>query len=169
MAQDLWNPLNAFVDLLRETPAPEGGGQSLFDRSTLVLTSEFGRTIHGEVDAIQQMKIPDAEKQEMIDGQDISQHWKVTSAAFLGGAVKGGTQFGAIGENTLLAIPLLPNGSMDPAYHPQTGELLPDRQKNPQSFIPNHGDVYSTALYLNGIAPKGRGRNDRPPLKFVKA
>ena len=164
MAQDLWNPLNTFVDLLRETPAPEGGGQSLFDRSTLVLTSEFGRTIHGEVDAIQQMKISDAEKQEMIDGQDISQHWKVTSAAFLGGSVKGGTQFGGVGENTLMAIPLLPDGSMDPAYHPQTGELLPDRQKNPESFIPNHGDVYSTALYLNGIDPKCHSSNNRPSL-----
>lgn len=169
MAQDLWNPLNTLVDLMKSTHAPEGGGESLFDRSTIVLTSEFGRTIHGEVDAIQTMKISDAEKQEMIDGQDISQHWKVTSAAFLGGAVKGGTQFGAVGENTLLAIPLLPDGSMDPAFDPHTGELLPDRQKNPQSFVPNHGDVYSTALYLSGIDPKGHGRNNRPPLKFVKA
>lgn len=44
---------------------------------------------------------------------------------------------------------------------------LPDRQKNSKSFIPNHGDVYSTALLLSGIDPAGKGRNDRPPLKFI--
>src|SRR5207248_2662055 len=136
--------------------------------TTIVLTSEFGRTIHGEVDAIVQMKISDEEKQKMIDGQDISQHWKVTSAAFMGGRVKGDSQYGGIGENTLLAVPILPDGSMDPAYDPTTGELKPGAAKSPQSFIPNHGDVYATALYLSDIDPKGRGRNDRPPLKFIK-
>lgn len=168
MAEDLWKPLNTLVDLLKKTPCPNAPGKTLFDVSTIVLTSEFGRTIHGEVDAIQRMKIPDEEKQQMIDGQDISQHWKVTSAAFLGGAVKGNSQYGGIGESTLLAIPLLPDGSMDPAYDPSTGELKPGAQKSPDSFIPNHGDVYSTALYLSDIDPKGRGRNDRPPLKFIK-
>jgi hypothetical protein len=103
----------------------------------------------------------------MIDGQDISQHWKVTSAAFMGGNVKGNTQYGGIGENTLLAIPLMPDGSMDPAYDPSTGELKPGAHKSDQSFIPNHGDVYSTALYLSGIDPKGKGRNNRPPLRFI--
>jgi hypothetical protein len=133
-----------------------------------VLTSEFGRTIHGEVDAIQRMKIPDEEKQQMIDAQDISQHWKVTSAAFLGGTVKGNRQYGGVGENTIQAIPILPDGSMDPGYDPNSGELKPGAQKSPDSFIPNHGDVYATALYLSDIDPKGRGRNDRPPLKFIK-
>jgi hypothetical protein len=114
------------------------------------------------------MKISDEEKQKMIDGQDISQHWKVSSAAFMGGSVKGNMQYGGVGENTLLAIPLLPDGSRDPAYDPHTGDLKPGMQKNPKSSIPNHGDVYATALYLAGIDPKGRGRNDRPPLRYIK-
>lgn len=168
MREDLWKPLNTLVDLLKTTPCPGAPGKSLFDCTTIVLTSEFGRTIHGEVDAIQAMKISDAEKQQMIDGQDISQHWKVTSAAFLGGSVKGGKQYGGVGENTLLAVPLLPDGSMDPAYDPHTGDLKPGMRKDPRSSIPNHGDVYATALYLADIDPKGRGRNDRGPLKYIK-
>lgn len=168
MAEDLWKPLNTLVELMKKTPCPGAVGKSLYDVSTIVLTSEFGRTIHGEVDAIQKMKISDAEKQSMIDGQDISQHWKVTSAAFLGGTVKGNAQYGGVGENTLLAIPLLPDGSMDPAYDPNTGELKPGMRPSDKSSIPNHGDVYATALYLSGIDPKGRGRNDRGPLKYIK-
>ncbi len=168
MNEDLWKPLNALVELLKSTPCPGTPGKSLYDVTTIVLTSEFGRTIHGEVDAIQKMKISDQEKQELIDGQDISQHWKVTSAAFLGGRVKGDRQYGGIGENTLMAIPILPDGSMDPAYDPNTGELKPGARKDPKSWIPNHGDVYATALYLSDIDPKGRGRNDRGPLKFIK-
>lgn len=168
MGEDFWKPFNTLVDLMKKTPCPNAPGKSLFDVSTIVLTSEFGRTIHGEVDAIQRMKVPDEEKQQMIDAQDISQHWKVTSAAFMGGAVKGNRQYGGAGESTLLAIPLLPDGSMDPAYDPNSGELKPDAQKSPDSFIPNHGDIYATALYLSDIDPKGRGRNDRPPLKFIK-
>lgn len=168
MREDLWDPLNALVERLRETPAPGGSGKSLFDLSTIVLTSEFGRTIHGEVDAILSMKISDKEKQEMIDGQDISQHWKVTSAAFLGGFVQGGTQWGGVGESTLLAIPLLPDGRMDPAYDPHTGELLPGRTPAAEGSIPNHGDVYATALYLAGLNPRGRGRNERGPLRYIR-
>jgi hypothetical protein len=168
MNEDLWKPLNTLVELLKTTPCPGAPGKSLFDVTTIVLTSEFGRTIHGEVDAILQMKVSEEEKQKMIDGQDISQHWKVTSAAFMGGKVKGDSQYGGIGENTLLAIPLMPDGSMDPAYDPNTGELKQGAQKDPKSFIPNHGDVYATALYLCDIDPKGRGRNERGPLKFIK-
>ena len=41
-------------------------------------------------------------------------------------------------------------------------------EKNPQSFIPNHGHVYATALYLSDIDPKGKGRNQAPPLTFIK-
>ena len=155
------------MDLLKKTPH-KVTGRPLWEHTTIVLTSEFGRTIHGDVEAIQRMKIEDTDKQKMIEGQDISQHWKVTSAAFLGGAVKGPTQIGAVGEKTLLAIPIMPDGSLDPAYHPVTGELIPGRQKSKESWIPDHGDVYATALYLSGIDPKGRGRNERGPLKFVK-
>jgi hypothetical protein len=167
MQEDFWKPLNTLVELMKTTPCPGAGGKSLFDVSTIVLTSEFGRTIHGDVDAIKQMKVADDEKQKLIDGQDISQHWKVTSTAFLGGSVRGGAQYGGVGESTLLGIPLMPDGSMDPAFDPNTGELKPGARKSETSFLPNHGDVYATALYLSGLDPKGRGRNDRPPLRFI--
>ncbi|HZP82396.1 MAG TPA: hypothetical protein VFB21_12215 [Chthonomonadaceae bacterium] len=167
MNRQLWKPLNTLVELLKTTPY-KNTGKSLFDLTTIVLTSEFGRTIKGDVEAIRQMKISEEDKQKMIDGQDISQHWRVTSAAFLGGKVKGDSQYGTVGERTLLPIPLMPDGSLDPAYHPVTGELKPGCQQSPQSSLPNHGDVYATALYLADIDPKGRGRNDRGPLRYIK-
>jgi hypothetical protein len=107
-------------------------------------------------------------KESEIGGQDICAHWNVSSCAFLGSKVKGDSQFGAVGEKTLMPIPLLPDGSLDPNYDAVTGELKKDRQKHPKSSIPNHGDVYSTALYLNDIDPKGRGRNERGPMTFIK-
>ena len=107
-------------------------------------------------------------KNKEIGGQDISAHWKVTSCAFVGGNVKGDAQYGTVGKDTLMAVPILPDGSMDPNYDPHTGKLKKDCQKHEKSFIPNHGDVYATALYLSGLDSKGRGRNDRPPLKFIK-
>jgi hypothetical protein len=167
MSEDLWKPLLALCARLKQTEYKQTG-TSLFDHTTVVLTSEFGRTIHGDVEAIKRMKIPDKDKEKQIAGQDISQHWKVTSAAFLGGKVKGDRQYGGVGDKTLLAIPLLPDGSMDPAYDAVTGELKPGAQQHPQSAIPNHGDVYATALYLADINPRGRGRNTRPPLTYVK-
>jgi Protein of unknown function (DUF1501) len=167
MNENLWHPLNALVELLKTTPCPQTG-KSLFEHTTIVLTSEFGRTIHGDVDAIKAMPIPDPEKQKMIDGQDISQHWKVTSAAFLGGKVKGNSQYGYVGEKTLLSIPIMPDGSLDPAFDPVTGVLLPGREQSKQSYIPDHGHVYATALELCGINPKGHGRNQSPPLPFIK-
>ena len=89
-----------------------------------------------------------------IGGQDISAHWKVTSCAFLGGNVRGGQQHGRIGESTLMAIPIMPDGQLDPTFDRTTGELLPDRQPSSNSFIPNHGDIYATALLLSGIETK---------------
>jgi len=82
--------------------------------------------------------------------------------------VKGHTQYGGIGEQTLLAIPLLPDGSMDPAYDAKTGVLIEGRKKNEKSVIPNHGDVYATALHLCDINPEGRGKNRRAPLRYIK-
>ncbi|MBI2926526.1 MAG: DUF1501 domain-containing protein [Verrucomicrobia bacterium] len=167
MKQDLWDPLHALVKRLKETPFADGKS-SLYDYTTLVINSEFGRTIHGDVEGILKKSISEEEKQKEIDGQDISQHWKVTSCAFLGGQVRGDSQFGRVGEKTLMAIPLMPDGGLDPAYDPVTGELLHGKEKDPKSSIPNHGDVYATALYLSGIDPKGRGRNQRGPLKFIR-
>lgn len=167
MQAQMWDPLNTLVDLLKKTPH-KTTGRPLWEYTTIVLTSEFGRTIHGDVDAIQKMSIPDVDKQKMIDGQDISEHWKVTSAAFLGPKVKGNSQYGGVGTG-LFAIPILPDGTMDPAYDPVTGNEIAGRTKSDKSWIPNHGDVYATALDLAGIGKKNqKGRNDRAPLPFIK-
>ena len=167
MKDHLWKPLLTLVDLLKTTEYGDTG-KSLYDLTTIVLTSEFGRTIRGDVDGIQQMKIAEDEKKKQIEGQDISQHWKVTSAAFLGGKVKGNVQFGSVGEKTLLPIPLMPDGTMDPAYDPVTGVLPKGKKQSEKSSVPDHGDVYATALYLSDINPKGHGRNERPPMTYIK-
>lgn len=166
MNADLWTPLTTFVDQLKNTEYKDTQ-TSLYDHTNIVITSEFGRSIHGNVDGILEKKISDEKKQSEIGGQDICAHWKVTSCAFLGGNVNGSTQSGRVGESTLMAIPILPDGSLDPAYDVVTGELKPDHQPSPRSFIPNHGDVYATALLLSGINPQGKGLNERPPMKFV--
>jgi hypothetical protein len=57
---------------------------------------------------------------------------------------------------------------VDPAFHTLTGEPVPGRSPNPQASIPDHGDVYATALSLAKIDPKDRGRNTRSPLGCVK-
>lgn len=168
MRENLWEPLNTFVELLKSTPYKHTG-KSLFDLTTIVITSEFGRTISGDVSSIQKdAKLTDAQKDQMIYDQDVSQHWKVTGAAFLGGKVRGNLQIGGAGLKTLLPMPIMPDGSIDVAYDQLTGELITGRAKSPQSYIPDHGDVYSTALYLSDIEPKGHGRNNRPPLKMIK-
>ena len=61
-----------------------------------------------------------------------------------------------------------PDGSLDPNYDSLTGELKEGREKHEKSSIPNHGDVYATALQLSGIDPKGKGKNQRPPMTFIK-
>jgi hypothetical protein len=167
MKEDLWDPLNTLVNRMKTTEY-KNTGKSLFDYSNIVLTSEFGRSIHGSVDDVLAKKITEQEREKEIGGQDISAHWKVTSAAFIGSKVKGHSQFGGIGEKTLMAIPLLPDGTLDPAFDARTGEQISGRTPSSQAGVPNHGDVYATALYLSDIDPKGRGRNDRGPLKYVK-
>ncbi len=166
MAEDLWNPLHALVNRLKNTEY-KNTQTSLFEHTNIVITSEFGRSIHGNVDGILKKKISEEKKQAEIGGQDISAHWQVTSCAFLGGNVQGKSQYGRIGEATLMAIPIMPDGSLDPAYDRTTGKLKPEQNKHKDSFIPNHGDVYATALALGGIDPKNKGRNERPPMKFV--
>lgn len=166
MNEDLWTPLAAFVDQLKNTQYKDTD-TSLFDHTNIVLTSEFGRSIHGNVDGILKKKITEEKKQSEIGGQDISAHWQVTSVAFLGSNVNGNTQFGRVGEGTLMAIPIMPDGSLDPAFDPITGELKDGQTKHKDSYIPNHGDVYSTALKLSGISPAGKGRNERPAMDFV--
>src|SRR5207245_703632 len=63
MAEDLWTPLHALVDSLKTTQY-HNTGASLFDHTTIVVTSEFGRTIHGDVADILKMKISDDDKKK---------------------------------------------------------------------------------------------------------
>ncbi|MDG1892552.1 MAG: DUF1501 domain-containing protein [Verrucomicrobiota bacterium] len=167
MADDLWDPLGAFVQRLKSTEYKQTG-RSLYDHTNIVINSEFGRSLHGNVDGILDMELSDEEKDTKVGGQDISAHWKVTSCAFLGGNVKGDKQYGTVGEKTLMAVPILPDGSLDPHHDPVTGKLKKGQQKHPKSFIPNHGDVYATALQLCGIHPAGKGRNERPAMDFIQ-
>ena len=55
-------------------------------------------------------------------------------------------QFGAVGERTLMAIPILPDGPLDPACEPAIGKHRVGREKHGKSYIPNHGDGYVIAL-----------------------
>lgn len=180
MKDQLWDPLNTLVELLKNTPH-KVTGKPIWDYCTVVITSEFGRSIHGDVDDILKSSLPESEKQQKVGAQDISEHWFVTSAAFLGPKVNGGTQWGRVGTKTMQAIPLLPDGSLHPDFDPVTGEgpagwndpksarFNPAQQKEYQKLIPNHGDVYATALALTGIAKKNQtGRNDRNPLPYIK-
>lgn len=159
-------PLLAFVQKLKETPMPgTSDGTTMFDRTTIVLCSEMGRTIQGDVRGI----VDDPEKtvsqryQEVLD-QDVCQHWFVSSCAFIGGNVRGGQQAGGVGNQTLASIPIRADGSLDPAFDPVTG-----LQNGSQTgFIPDAGHVYATALDVAGVDPAGKGRNTSPPLAFVK-
>ena len=100
---------------------------------------------------------------------DVCQHWNTSSVAFMGGAVKGGTQFGGVGTTSLASIPLLASGAMDPAYDPATGVVQSGKTPDPAGGVPDAGSVYATALDLCGI-PKAsqKGRNKGQPLAFVK-
>ncbi|HVH42655.1 MAG TPA: DUF1501 domain-containing protein [Labilithrix sp.] len=149
MDADLWTPLNALAKRLKSTQYA-ASGKSYWDLTTIVLASEMGRSLGGGDD-------------------DVCQHWNTSSVAFLGGNVKGGTQFGAVGTQSLDAIPTMPDGSLDPAYDPVTGVLKGGATKSASSFVSDAGHVYATALELAGI-PKSMqtGKNARPPLSFVK-
>jgi hypothetical protein len=169
------------VDLLKNTPH-RTTGRPLWEYTTIVLTSEFGRTIHGDVDGIlADRNLSASEKAKKIGDQDISEHWHVTSAAFLGPKVNGGTQWGRVGTQTIHAIPLMPDGNLHPDFDPITGagpvgwnepkhpNYNEAKAKEYKALIPNHGDVYATALDLCGIAKKDQtGRNDRKPLSYIK-
>jgi hypothetical protein len=166
MKQDLWTPLKAFVKKLKSTPYGTGG-KTYWDLTTIVLASEMGRTIQGDVGAILATTDPDATKSKNVLEQDCCQHWRVGSVAFLGGTVQGNRQWGRVGTSSLEGIPIrVSDGTLDPAYDPATGVLK--GTKDAKSVITNGGHVYSTALYLSGIDPAGRGLNDQPPLTFVK-
>ena len=67
----------------------------------------------------------DSDKYAQILDQDVCQHWYVSSCAFLGGNIKGNTQFGRVGTATMTYIPMMPDGTLDPAFNPVTGVLIP--------------------------------------------
>jgi hypothetical protein len=166
MVDDLWDPLLVFVELLKETGMPSMPGRSMFDQSTIVLCSDMGRTIQGEVGPILEVEGTVNEKYMQIMDQDICQHWRTSSVAFLGGNVRGGTQFGKVGTATLDGIPLMPDGSLDPAFDPDTGLLLEGQRQSGE--VTDAGHVYSTALALSGVDPTGKGRNTQPALTYVR-
>ena len=178
MKRDLWNPLSALVTKLKGTPFGNSG-RSYYDYTTIVLCSEMGRTMHGDVagffDPTNKDYAPaDADKITAILAQDCCQHWEVNSVAFLGGPVKKNVQFGKVGSSSLTGIPIrVADGSLDPAYDAVTGLLIPGRTKDPTSVITDAGHVYSTALALSGLDPvalkaAGKGKCSRPPLNFIK-
>ena len=138
---------------------PNGSGKSYWDTTNIVICSEMSRSIYGSTGSIS------GDINAIMD-QDVCTHWDTSSVAFLGGNVKGGTQFGKVGVTTLDSIPMMPDGSLDPAYNPQTGAL--QGTKSPQSYISDAGHVYSTALALSGINPAGIGLNTRPAMDFIK-
>jgi hypothetical protein len=174
MRTNLWTPLKALVNRLKTTPCPGTQG-SYWDYTTIVLASEMGRTISGDVTPIltDNVKYPDAQtKYDNIMQQDCCQHWEVSSCAFLGGTVKGNSQWGRVGSVSLKGIPLMPDGTLDPAFDPMTGQLKSGQTQSANSFLSDAGSVYSTALYLSGLDPAallaaGKGKNVRAPMTFI--
>jgi hypothetical protein len=149
MDSNMWTPLKALVNRLKNTQYG-ATGKSYFDFTTIVLQSEMGRSMSGGDD-------------------DVCQHWDTSSVAFLGGAVKGGTQFGKVGSGSLDSIPMMPDGTLDPAFDPNTGVLKSGATQSPNSFVSDSGYVYATALDLAGISkPNQKGRNTRASMAFVK-
>ena len=168
MRRELWTPLKTFVRKLKETEYGDTGN-SFYDHTTIVLSSEFGRTVGGNIESIlENSDLDEAEKREQILSQDISAHNPVNSCAFLGPRVRGGAQFGWVGQKTFQPIPVHPKtGELDPRYD-RDGNLRDGYQEPSDGFImPNHGHIYSTALKLAGADPKGAGRNESSHLPFI--
>jgi hypothetical protein len=163
---NLWAPLKTLVAKLKGTPYPGMTGKSYWDFTTIVLCSEMGRSIYGDVASILGSNDSDASKYSQIMQQDVCAHWPTSSVAFLGGSVKGNASWGRVGTSSQDAIPLMPDGTLDPAYDPVTGQLK-QQQGSVGSFVPDAGSVYATALYLSGIDPTGKGRNTGKPMKFI--
>jgi hypothetical protein len=166
---ELWGPLKVLVKKLKETQY-KASGKSYWDYTTIALASEMGRFCYGDVEKI--LSDADDKKYDRILDQDICEHSRVNSVAFLGGTVKGNRQWGRIGTGSLDAIPLLPDGTLDPAYDAVTGLLKDGKTADPTSFVPGPGHVYATALALAGLDPvkltaDGKGKNTSPPLAFV--
>jgi hypothetical protein len=170
--RDLWDPLKALVNRLKNTEIPSVPGTSYWDYTTIAIASEMGRSLGGNVDEILTNSSGDYGTDDLkyagIMDQDVVQHWEVSSCALLGGTVKGGTQWGKLGSQTLEYIPMMPDGSLDPAFDATTGVLKPGMTKSDDSFVSDAGHLYSTALYCSGLNPAGKGKNTRPAMTFIK-
>jgi len=162
---NLWSPLKALVRKLKTTQLGITG-KTYWDHTTIVLASEMGRTIQGDVATLLAANEPDEVKYRKIMEQDCCEHWRVSSVAFLGGTVKGNTQYGRVGTSTLEGIPLMPDGTLDPAFDPITGVLR--GAQSAKSRVTDSGNVYSTALALSGVDPVGKGLNTRPALTYIR-
>ena len=161
MNEHVWQPLRALVNRLKNTEVPGIPGLCMWDQTTIVLCSEMGRTMFGDVGDILN---GGGDRYDEIMKQDICQHWDVSSAAFMGGNVNPG-QYGGVGTQTLDAIPLMPDGSKDPAYDPVTGVQSGTKTGD----VSDAGSIFATALKMAGVDPNGpgTGRNNRPALDFV--
>lgn len=170
--RDLWNPLKALVNRLKTTEYPGIPGKTYWDFTTIAICSEMGRAIGGDVSDILgnagNAYPTDAAKVQGIQDQDVAQHWDVSGTALLGGTVKGGTQWGRVGTGTFDSIPMMPDGSLDPAFDPVTGVLRAGMTKSAQSYVSDAGHLYATALYCSGLDPTGKGKNQRPAMTFIK-
>lgn len=168
--RELWTPLKTFVRKLKETEYADTGN-SLYDYTTIVLSSEFGRTVGGNIGSIlENAGMSDEERREQILSQDISAHNPVNSCAFLGPRVRGGSQFGWVGQQTMQPIPVHPeSGDLDPRYDRAGHFVAGHSEPSPGFIVPDHGHIYSTALKLAGLDPGAAGRNESPPLAFVLA
>ena len=168
MRQELWTPLKTFVRKLKETEYGDSG-KSFYDYTTIVLASEFGRTVSGNIGSIlEKTDLSEEDKRTQILGQDISAHNPVNSVAFLGPRARGGAQFGWVGQKTMQPIPVHPKtGDLDPRYD-RDGNLRPGyNEPSPDFITPNHGHIYSTSLKMAGVNPQAAGKNDPPHLPFL--
>jgi hypothetical protein len=69
-------------------------------------------------------------------------------------------------------IPVMPDGTVDPAFDPVSGMLESGATQNPNSLVSDRGHVYPTALYLSGLDPdalrgQGKGKSTSPPMRFI--
>jgi len=172
MRKDLWSPLVTLVAKLKATQHPVTG-KSYWDHTTIVLASEMGRMMGADASSILQSAATDGDKYSQIMDQDVCQHWLVSSVAFLGGTVQGNRQWGRVGTATQDAIPILPDGTLDPAFDPVTGAHRAGTTPSPNGFVSDCGHAYATALYLSGLDPdalraQGKGKNTSPPMRFIK-
>ncbi|MBM3798241.1 MAG: DUF1501 domain-containing protein [Acidobacteria bacterium] len=168
MRDELWTPLRTLVGKLKSTEY-KATGRSYWDYTTIVITSEFGRMVNGDIAKIlANSSLSDEEKRKQILSQDIVAHNPVTSCAFMGPRVRGGVQFGMAGQKTMQPIPIhARTGEMDPRFDSGGNLKAGYSEPSPGFIVANHGHTYATALKLAGVDPQGVGRNEETFLPFV--